>query len=66
MLLRFSPAFLLSIYDFIPLSLFLSDTLHSFNANYFKLSEAESLQVNILISICYKEVLGTAQTKEDG
>lgn len=64
MLLRFSPAFLLSIYDFIPLSL--SDTLHSFNANYFKLSEAESLQVNILISICYKEVLGTAQTKEDG
>lgn len=29
-------------------------------------SEAESHQVNILISICYQEVLGTAQTKEDG
>lgn len=29
-------------------------------------SEAESHQVNIPISICCKEVLGTAQTKEDG
>lgn len=68
MLLGFPSAFLLSTDDFILLSLLLSDTLQGFNANCFKLSvsEAESHQVNILISIFYKEVLGTAQSQEDG